>query len=61
VCPHTAAVTTGTLEEMHWEVLSHYAYIPRLIQSDFRIFRPLNKALGGKIFKADDDVKHFVQ
>jgi len=26
--PHTAAVTTGTMEEMHWEVLPHPAYSP---------------------------------
>jgi hypothetical protein len=26
-CPHTDAVTTGTLEKMHWEVLPHLTYI----------------------------------
>jgi len=26
LCLNTAAVTTGTLEEMHWEVLPHPAY-----------------------------------
>jgi hypothetical protein len=35
---HTTAVATGTLEEMHWEVLSHSAYIPDLVPSDFYLF-----------------------
>jgi histone-lysine N-methyltransferase SETMAR len=42
--PHTAAVTTGTLEEMHWEVLPHPAYSPDLAPDDFHLFGPL----GGK-------------
>jgi len=34
--PHTAAVTTGTLEGMHWEVLPHPAYSPDMVvPSDF--------------------------
>jgi hypothetical protein len=46
--PHTAAVTTGTQEEMHWEVLQHPACSPDLVPSDFHLFGPLKGALGGK-------------
>jgi hypothetical protein len=49
-------VTTGTLEEMHWEVLPHRTYSPHLAPSDFHLFGPLKEDLGGKIFRADDDV-----
>jgi hypothetical protein len=59
--PHTAAVTTGTLEEMHWEVLLHPTYSLGLVRSDFHLFGPLKVALGGKIFRADDKVKLLVQ
>jgi hypothetical protein len=52
--PHTAAVTTGTVEQMHWEVLPHPAYSSDLAPSDFRLFGPLIEALGGKRFRADD-------
>jgi len=45
--PHTAAVTTGTMEEMHWEI--------------FNLFSSIKGALGGKRFRADDEVKLFVQ
>jgi hypothetical protein len=31
-------VTTGTLKEMHWEVLPHPAYSPDLASSDFHLF-----------------------
>jgi hypothetical protein len=59
--PHTAAVTTGTLGEMHWEVLPHPACSPDLVPSDFHLFGPLTQALGGKRLRADDEVEHFVQ
>jgi len=50
-----------TWEEMHYEVLPHSAYSPDLAQSDFLLFGPLKEALGGKIFRADDEVKLFVR
>jgi histone-lysine N-methyltransferase SETMAR len=59
--PHTAAVTTRTVEEMHWEVLPHPAYSPDLAPSDFHLFGPLKEALGRKKFRADEEVKLFVQ
>jgi histone-lysine N-methyltransferase SETMAR len=54
-------VTTGTLEEMHWEVLPHPAYSPDLVPSDFHLFGPLKETVGGKGLRADDEVKIFVQ
>jgi len=47
-CPHTAAVTIATLEEIHREVLPHLAYSPDLAPSDFYLFGPLKEALAGK-------------
>jgi hypothetical protein len=53
-------VTTGTLEEVQWEVLPHPAYIPGVSPSDFHLFSPIKEALGEKIFKSDDKFKLFV-
>jgi histone-lysine N-methyltransferase SETMAR len=50
-------VTTGTLEKMHREVLPHSAYSSDLAPSDFHLFDPLRGILGGKTFRADDEVK----
>jgi hypothetical protein len=47
------------LEEVHWEVPPHPAYCPDLAPSDFHLFDLLKKALGGKRFRADDEVKFF--
>jgi hypothetical protein len=60
--PHTAAVTTGTLEEMHREVLPYPPPpIPDVAPSYFHVLGPPKGALGGKWFRADDEVKLFVQ
>jgi len=45
---HTAAVSTGTLQEMHWEVLPHPACSPDLGPSNCHLFSPFKKALGEK-------------
>jgi len=42
---HTAVVTTGTLEEMHWQILPHPVYSPDLVPSDFHVFGPPREAL----------------
>jgi hypothetical protein len=41
--PHIAALTTGTLEEMHYEVLPHLSYSPDLAPSDFHLFGALRE------------------
>jgi len=60
VCPHTAAVATGTLKEMDMDILPHPAYSPDLVPSDFHLFSPLKEALGAKRFRAGNEVKLFM-
>jgi hypothetical protein len=46
--PHTAAVTTGTLEEMHWEVVTPPPpNSPDLSSADFYLFGPFREAVKG--------------
>jgi ribosomal protein L31E len=59
--PHTAVVTTGTLEQMHWEVLPHPVYSPDPAPRDFKLFGSLKEAQGEKRFRADSEVKLSVQ
>jgi hypothetical protein len=54
-------VTAGTFEEMHWEVLSHPAYSQDLVPSDFQLFDSLREIHGRKRFRADNEIKLFVQ
>jgi len=44
---YTAVMTTGTLQEMHWEVLPHPAYRPDVAPCDVHLFGPMREALGG--------------
>jgi len=53
--PHTAALTTVT-----WG-LPHSAYSRGLAPSDFYLVGPLKEALGGKTFRADNEVKLSMQ
>jgi hypothetical protein len=46
---------------MQWDVLPHPAYSSDLTPRDFHLFGPLKDALGGKIFRADDEVQLSVQ
>jgi hypothetical protein len=57
----TRVVTIGTLEEMHWEILPHPSYNFDLTPSDSHLFYPLKETLTGKRFRADHEVKFFVQ
>jgi hypothetical protein len=41
---------------MHLEVLPHPACNAYLAPSDFHLFGPLTEALGGQMFRADDEV-----
>jgi hypothetical protein len=54
--PHTATVTTGTLEEMHCEVLPHAVYSQDLALGVFHLFGQLKETIGGKGFRADDEI-----
>jgi len=58
--PHTAQLTRKTINKMGWEVLSHPPYSPDLAPCDFHLFGPLKKALRGKKFQDNEDVKKFL-
>jgi histone-lysine N-methyltransferase SETMAR len=49
-----------TIDEIQWELLEHPPYSPDLAPSDFHLFGPLKKHLGGKSF-ADEEVETEVQ
>jgi histone-lysine N-methyltransferase SETMAR len=42
---------------MLWDALPHPACSPDLAPSDFHLFGPLKEAVGGKRFRANDEVK----
>jgi hypothetical protein len=46
---------------MHWEVLPHSPYSPDLVPRNVHLLGPLKKVLGGKIFRADDEVTFFYE
>ena len=59
--PHTANTIKGLMQNFKWEVLGHPPYSPDLSPCDYAIFGPLKKALRGKRFTSDDDVKQYVR
>ncbi len=59
--PHTARLTTETLDELGWETLEHPPYSPDLSPCDYFLFGPLKEALGGHRFESNDDVEQFVR
>jgi hypothetical protein len=48
------------LRRYNWEVLNHPPYSPDLAPSDFHLFGPLKKHLGGKRFATDGEVQQAV-
>jgi hypothetical protein len=48
------------LQPYNWEVLDHPPYIPDLALSDFHLFGPLKKRLGGRRFATDGEVQQAV-
>ncbi|XP_064462425.1 uncharacterized protein LOC135373045 [Ornithodoros turicata] len=58
--PHTAHLTTRTLQELRWKLSPHPPYSPELAPSDFHLFGPLKAFLGGRHFSCDDQVKNVV-
>ena len=59
--PHAANTITEFLQKFKWEVLGYPPYSPDLSLRDYTIFGPLRKALRGKRFTSDDDVKQYVR
>jgi transposase len=58
---HTAALTMSTLLKLKWDVLPHSSYSPDLAPSDYHLFGPMKRVLGGKSFRNNDEVIAAVQ
>ena len=57
---HTADYTVETLQKLKFEVLAHPPYSPDLAPSDYHLFGPLKKALRGRRFTSDQELKEAV-
>ncbi|GFR81306.1 histone-lysine N-methyltransferase SETMAR [Elysia marginata] len=49
--PHSARLTQQWLQRYSWEILHHPAHSPDLAPSDFHLFVPLKRHLGGMAFE----------
>ncbi|GFN76747.1 histone-lysine N-methyltransferase SETMAR [Plakobranchus ocellatus] len=54
--PHSANITQQWLQRYGWEILPHPAHSPDLAPSDFHLFGPLKRHLGGMAFETEDDL-----
>ncbi|GFN75349.1 histone-lysine N-methyltransferase SETMAR [Plakobranchus ocellatus] len=54
--PHSANLTQQWLQRYGWEILPHPAHSPDLAPSDFHLFGPLKRHLGGMAFETEDDI-----
>ncbi|GFO49999.1 histone-lysine N-methyltransferase SETMAR [Plakobranchus ocellatus] len=54
--PHSANLTQQWLQRYGWEILPHPAHSPDLSPSDFHLFGPLKRHLGGMAFETEDDL-----
>ncbi|GFN90576.1 transposase [Plakobranchus ocellatus] len=52
--PHTAKRTKEWLERYRWDIIPHPAHSPDLAPSDFHLFGPLKRHLGGNKFEDED-------
>ncbi|GFO34032.1 histone-lysine N-methyltransferase SETMAR [Plakobranchus ocellatus] len=50
--PHSANLT----QHYSWEILPHPAHCPDLAPSDFHLFGPFKRHLGGMAFETEDDL-----
>jgi histone-lysine N-methyltransferase SETMAR len=57
---HTANSTRELLRRYNWEVLDHPPYSPDLAPSDFHLFGPLKKHLGGRRVATDGEFQQAV-
>jgi histone-lysine N-methyltransferase SETMAR len=55
--PHTAAAKVETELQLGFEILQHPPDSPDLAPSDYHIFGPLKKALRGRGFASDEELK----
>ncbi|GFO25928.1 histone-lysine N-methyltransferase SETMAR [Plakobranchus ocellatus] len=54
--PITANLTQQLLQRYGWEILPHPAHSPDMAPSDFHLFGPLKRHLGGIVFDREDDL-----
>ncbi|GFO06313.1 histone-lysine N-methyltransferase SETMAR [Plakobranchus ocellatus] len=54
--PHTAKRTKEWLECYRWDIIPCLAHSPDLAPSDFHLFGPLKRHLGGKKFEDEDEL-----
>jgi histone-lysine N-methyltransferase SETMAR len=59
--PHTARLTQATIDNLGIEVLPHPPYSPDLAPSDYHLFGPMKKMLGGQKFASDPEVQEAVR
>jgi [histone H3]-lysine36 N-dimethyltransferase SETMAR len=59
--PHTARLTLEAINNLGFELLPHPPYSPDLAPSDYHLFGPMKKALGGQKFASDLAVQRSVQ
>jgi len=58
--PHTARSTVATIQDLSFECLPHPPYAAELAPSDFHVFGPLKRGMGGKSFRSDEEVQQAV-
>ncbi|GFN73735.1 histone-lysine N-methyltransferase SETMAR [Plakobranchus ocellatus] len=54
--PHTTKRTKEWLERQRWDIILHPAHSPDLAPSNFHLFGPLKRHLGGKKFEDEDEL-----
>ncbi|GFN85517.1 transposase [Plakobranchus ocellatus] len=54
--PKETNLTQQWLQRYGWEILPHPAHSPDLAPSDFHLFGPLKRHLGGMAFETEDDL-----
>ncbi|GFN87507.1 caseinolytic peptidase b-like protein [Plakobranchus ocellatus] len=54
--PHSANLTQQWLQRYGWEILPHPTHSPDQAPSDFHLFGPLKRHLGGMAFETKDDL-----
>jgi hypothetical protein len=58
--PYTATATVTTIQKLKFEIINHPSCNPDLAPSDYYLFGMLKKALQGRRFHSDDEVKKTV-
>ncbi|GFN77815.1 histone-lysine N-methyltransferase SETMAR [Plakobranchus ocellatus] len=54
--PHSTNLTQQWLQRYGWEIHPYPAHSPDLAPSDFHLFEPLKRHLGGMAFETEDDL-----